>query len=210
MFLKLKMALVFFCLVFSMSGCTEFSDIFGVRPETGEPVVVSTARKDERRKQTKAHLDPVSSVESSEGGIAIQKEALRFVWPVEGGVVTSRFGVRHGRPHDGIDISAPKGTPVKASASGKVVYAGRLSGYGNLIVLKHAENFFTAYAHLAQNKVSKGKKIDQGEVIAVVGATGKASGPHCHFEIRQKTEARNPLFFLPESLNVAGKSPVVN
>lgn len=127
-----------------------------------------------------------------------EMDTSRFIWPVNG-QVTSRYGVRRGRLHDGIDISAPRGAQVVAAARGKVVYSGRLSGYGNLIILKHASGFFTAYAHLSKSKVAKGEKVEQGKVIGLVGATGRASGPHCHFEIRQKTEARNPLFFLPEN-----------
>lgn len=123
-------------------------------------------------------------------------DRTRFVWPVNG-VVTSPFGVRHGRQHDGIDIAAPRGSKVVAAGEGRVVFAGRLSGYGNLVVIKHDENFFTAYGHLSQYSVSKGKKVSSGDQIGQVGNTGRSSGPHCHFEIRQKTQARNPLFFLP-------------
>lgn len=134
-------------------------------------------------------------------------DTSRFIWPLKG-QVSSRFGVRGGRLHDGIDISAPRGTEVSAAARGKVVYSGRLSGYGNLIILKHASGFFTAYAHLSKSKVVKGGKVEQGQVIGLVGATGRASGPHCHFEIRQKTEARNPLFFLPENKNEVAETAI--
>lgn len=124
-------------------------------------------------------------------------DTTRFIWPVNG-VVTSRFGVRHGRQHDGIDIGAPRGTKVISAASGRVVHAGKLSGYGNLVVVKHADNFFTAYGHLSSFAVREGDRVKQGDSIGTVGNTGRSSGPHCHFEIRQRTEARNPLFFLPE------------
>lgn len=159
--------------------------------EAGRRLFISrkkpVARKDER-------IDRRTSPPADQ---KLHFETTRFIWPVDG-TVTSRFGVRHGRQHDGIDISAPRGSPVKASARGKVVYAGRFSGYGNLVIIKHADNFFTAYAHLSKSNVSKGAHVEQGKVIGLVGATGHATGPHCHFEIRQKTEARNPLFFLPK------------
>ncbi len=121
----------------------------------------------------------------------------RFIWPVDGRV-SSAFGYRDGRRHDGIDISAKNGTPIKASAAGKVVYAGSMRGYGNLILLRHKDNMFTAYSHNSANKVKKGQTVKQGQVIGKVGHTGRASGPHLHFEIRHGQTARNPLFFLPK------------
>ena len=121
----------------------------------------------------------------------------RFIWPVNG-KLSSAFGYRDGRRHDGIDISAKNGTPIEASAAGKVVYAGQMRGYGNLILLRHKDNMFTAYSHNSVNKVKKGQMVKQGQVIGKVGHTGRASGPHLHFEIRHGQTARNPLFFLPK------------
>ncbi|MBN1283474.1 MAG: peptidoglycan DD-metalloendopeptidase family protein [Proteobacteria bacterium] len=121
----------------------------------------------------------------------------RFIWPVDG-KLTSPFGYRDGRRHDGIDIGAKTGRPIKASAAGKVVFAGSMRGYGNLILLRHKDNMFTAYAHNSVNKVKKGQVVKQGDVIGKVGRTGRASGPHLHFEIRHGQTARNPLFFLPK------------
>ncbi len=121
----------------------------------------------------------------------------KFIWPVEGSI-SSLFGMRNGRRHDGIDISAPKGTSIKASASGRVVYEGSMRGYGNLILLRHSDDMFTSYAHNDKNKVKKGDSVKQGQVIGTVGRTGRASGNHLHFEIRNGQTARNPLFFLPE------------
>lgn len=121
----------------------------------------------------------------------------RFIWPVDGRL-SSPFGYRDGRRHDGIDISAKTGTPIKASAAGKVVYSGSMRGYGNLILLRHKDNMFTAYSHNSVNKVKKGQTVKQGQVIGKVGRTGRATGPHLHFEIRHGQTARNPLFFLPK------------
>jgi murein DD-endopeptidase MepM/ murein hydrolase activator NlpD len=121
----------------------------------------------------------------------------RFIWPVDGRL-TSPFGMRDGRRHDGVDISAPSDTPIKAAAAGKVVFAGSMRGYGNLILLRHDDDMFTAYSHNKVNKVRKGQMIKQGQLIGKVGRTGKASGSHLHFEIRHGQTARNPLFFLPE------------
>lgn len=120
----------------------------------------------------------------------------RFVWPVRGSVM-SPFGIRGGRRHDGVDIRTPHGSPILAADSGRVVYAGSMRGYGNLILLRHADNFFTAYAHNSVNLVKEKQTIKRGEVIGKVGRTGRASGPHLHFEVRKGEKARNPLFFLP-------------
>ena len=127
----------------------------------------------------------------------IQVYRGRFIWPVDGRVV-SLFGIRDGRRHDGIDISAPSGTPIRAAAGGKVVFAGSMRGYGNLILLRHPDDLFTAYSHNSVNSVRQGQSVKQGQLIGKVGRTGRATGPHLHFEIRNGQTARNPLFFLPE------------
>lgn len=121
----------------------------------------------------------------------------KFIWPVDG-VVTSNYGFRRGRRHDGIDISARRGTPIHVAGMGEVVYSSRLRGYGNLILVKHKKGFFTVYAHNSRNLVKKGQKVKRGQVIARVGSSGQASGPHLHFEVRKGSKARNPLFFLPK------------
>lgn len=127
---------------------------------------------------------------------SISYDLSKFIWPVKG-VVFSNFGVRRGRRHDGIDISAPKGTPIVAADDGRVVFNGRMRGYGNMIILKHRDRYFTVYAHNSRNTVEKGKRVDRGDVIAYVGRTGRASGNHLHFEVRQGQRARNPIYFLP-------------
>jgi len=127
----------------------------------------------------------------------IQTYRGKFIWPVNGRL-SSRFGIRNGRRHDGIDITAKRGTPIKAASSGKIVFSGKMRGYGNLVLIRHKGDFFTAYAHNHRNKVRKGKMVKRGQVIASVGRTGRASGNHLHFEIRRGQTARNPLFFLPE------------
>lgn len=119
----------------------------------------------------------------------------QFAWPVDG-KVHSLFGIRGGRRHDGLDIGGKMGDPVRAAAAGEVAFVGRLSGYGNIIILRHPDHYYTAYAHNSKFQVAKGERVRQGAVIAKVGATGRASGPHLHFEVRYGQQARNPLFFL--------------
>jgi len=122
------------------------------------------------------------------------KLALR--WPVDG-TVTSEFGHRGSRMHDGIDIGAGEGTPVHAAASGEVVYSDqRLSGYGKLIIIRHDNDLFTAYAHNQRNLVNKGDRVKAGDIIARVGHTGRASGPHLHFEVRRGSTPVDPLAYL--------------
>lgn len=121
----------------------------------------------------------------------------RFLWPVNGKVI-SGFGMRNGEKHAGIDIKAEEGNPVKAADSGKVIYSGNgLSGYGNLIIIKHEGTFFTVYAHNKKNLASEGSLVEKGEEIAQVGDTGRATTPHLHFEIRKNKVTVDPILYLP-------------
>ena len=125
------------------------------------------------------------------------EEGLRFAWPVEGRTISS-FGPKSGGRHnDGINIAAPAGTPVRAAEDGVVAYAGdEVEGYGNLVLLRHAEGWVSAYAHNAENLVSRGQTVLKGDVIASVGASGGVSRPQSHFELRRGTEAVDPLPYL--------------
>jgi len=127
----------------------------------------------------------------------LPRGASPFVWPVEAGVLSSSFGPRGDSHHDGIDISTPEGTPVRAARAGRVLYSDRLRGYGNLVIIAHDEGYATVYAHNRENRRRAGEDVRQGDVIGVVGSTGKTSGPNLHFEIRKDNVARNPLFYLP-------------
>jgi len=124
-----------------------------------------------------------------------QPSAAGFVWPCEG-VVVSGFGVRWGRMHEGIDIACAYGAPVHAAAAGTVIYAGWMQGYGNLVVLDHGNGISTAYAHASAILVSVGQSVGQGEEVSLVGATGHATGPHLHFEVRVNGVAVDPLLYL--------------
>ena len=116
-------------------------------------------------------------------------------WPVSGPVV-SGFGMRWGRMHEGIDITCPTGTAVRAAAAGTVIYAGWLGGYGNLVVVDHGGGLSTAYAHNSAFASSLGQTVAAGEVIAYAGSTGDSSGPHVHFEVRVNGSAVDPLGYL--------------
>jgi murein DD-endopeptidase MepM/ murein hydrolase activator NlpD len=122
-------------------------------------------------------------------------------WPLAPGriIVGSPFGTREGRPHEGIDLPAPIGTPVFAAADGRVAYAGNgIRGYGNLVVVKHAGDLLTVYAHNSVLLVAQGQPVRAGDRIALVGQSGHATGPHLHFEVRARQVPRNPMGFLPK------------
>jgi len=138
-----------------------------------------------------------SQKQSSYNAPAVNGSSVNLRWPTKG-TLTSRFGRRGSRMHDGIDIGAKEGTPVYAAASGEVVYSDqRLSGYGKLIIIRHSRDMFTAYAHNQRNLVRKGDRVKGGDVIARVGKTGRASGPHLHFEVRRGSTPVDPLAYLP-------------
>ena len=121
----------------------------------------------------------------------------KLMWPVRGGVLTSRFGTRNGRNHHGIDIGARRGTPVRAASGGTVKFSGwGPTGYGLMIIIKHPNNLTTVYAHNSRNLVKKGTEVKRGQMIARVGKTGRATGPHVHFEVRNDAHAKNPLLYL--------------
>lgn len=119
-----------------------------------------------------------------------------FAWPLDG-TVSSGFGRREGRLHEGIDIRARSGTPIRAAESGRVRFSGWLGDYGNAVLVDHAGGFTTVYAHASRSAVARGARVRKGQIVAEVGATGNATGPHLHFEIRRRKSARNPLLYLP-------------
>jgi murein DD-endopeptidase MepM/ murein hydrolase activator NlpD len=129
---------------------------------------------------------------------AERDDHLAFEWPLLG-TMTSSFGTaRGGHVHEGIDLAAPKGTPIHAAEAGKVVYAGDgLGDYGRVIVIKHQGSWATVYAHNSRNLVGEGDFVEKGDVIARVGQTGNATAPHLHFEIRRSSHPRDPLACLP-------------
>jgi murein DD-endopeptidase MepM/ murein hydrolase activator NlpD len=120
--------------------------------------------------------------------------ASGFIWPV-GGPVVSAFGWRWGRMHEGIDIGAGYGAPIVAAASGVVIYAGWMGGYGNLIIIDHGGGIATAYAHQSSFAVGGGA-VSQGQTIGYIGCTGHCFGPHLHFEVRVNGSAVDPLGYL--------------
>ena len=118
----------------------------------------------------------------------------RFRWPVRGRII-SRYGAKpNGKHNDGINIAVPQGTSVKAAENGVVAYSGNeLKGYGNLILVRHADNWVTAYAHNKELLVKRGEKIRRGQIIAKAGGSGNVSKPQLHFELRKGSRPVDPL-----------------
>ncbi|MEZ5409636.1 MAG: peptidoglycan DD-metalloendopeptidase family protein [Acidimicrobiales bacterium] len=130
--------------------------------------------------------------------------AYGMQWPVIG-PVTSEYGYRihpvYGtrKLHSGLDVSAPKGTPIAAAQGGTVLLAGVQGGYGNVVIVDHGDGVSTLYGHMSKINVSKGEQVNRGDVVGLVGATGTATGNHLHFEVRLNGEATNPRPYLPAS-----------
>ena len=125
------------------------------------------------------------------------RSSARFSWPLRGKIVAGFGDAGKGLHNDGINIAAPAGTQVRAADNGVVAYAGNeLKGFGNLLLIKHADGWTTAYAHNDKLLVKRGDEVKQGQVIAVVGKTGNVESPQLHFEVRKGTQAIDPIEYL--------------
>ena len=121
---------------------------------------------------------------------------VAFGWPLRG-KLASRYGLRAGAHHDGIDISGKSGTAIRAADAGRVIHSDdSLAGYGNMVILKHAGVYSTVYAHNRRNLVKVGEFVQRGQVIAELGETGRTTAPHLHFEVRKDGHPANPLDYL--------------
>lgn len=118
-----------------------------------------------------------------------------LAWPLRG-VLYARFGRKGKEPHDGIDLAAPAGTPVKTAAPGEVLFAGDQKGYGLIAIVEHPGGLVTLYAHNRDLRVKTGQKVRAGQVVATVGDSGRTSGPHLHFEVRKDGIPVDPLEYL--------------
>lgn len=124
---------------------------------------------------------------------------LHFDWPVDAARMTRGFLPHKRRPHLGIDLAAPKGTPILAAQGGTVIYAGReFRGYGKMVLIESGSGWATLYAHFDKILVSEGQRIRKGEVVGAMGRTGRATGVHLHFEIRKDRGPIDPLPLLPK------------
>lgn len=138
--------------------------------------------------------------EKGMGRKSIECRDDQFIWPLaDVSVLTSVFGLRWGEIHPGLDMPVPRGTIVRAAKDGRVIAAGYAGGYGKEVVIEHRNNFITRYAHNSVNFVKVGDLVRKGQAIALVGTSGRSTGPHLHFEIRLNEIPLDPLDFLPEN-----------
>ena len=127
-----------------------------------------------------------------------------FAWPIRGAIVSGYGQLIEGQRNDGINIAAPAGAPVRASADGEVVYKGdELAGYGNLLLVKHEDGWVSAYAHTGAILVEKGERVVKGQVVAKVGDTGAVDAPQLHFELRHDLRPQDPVAALNGTLTNA-------
>jgi murein DD-endopeptidase MepM/ murein hydrolase activator NlpD len=155
---------------------------------------VQVAKVEPAAEAVKAPVAPAATAAEPTTTASISKEApTDFRWPAKGRVI-SGFGGKGGASNDGINISLPEGTPVKAAEAGTVAYAGsELKGYGNLVLIRHPNGYVTAYAHNGELKVKRGDTVTRGQTIATSGQSGNVSTPQLHFEIRKGSTPVDPL-----------------
>jgi lipoprotein NlpD len=127
--------------------------------------------------------------------VRVGKGSGVLAWPLRG-VLYARFGKKGKEPHDGVDLAAPAGQPVKVAAPGTVLFAGEQKGYGLIVIVEHDGGLITLYAHNRDLRVKTGQKVREGQVVATVGDSGRTSGPHLHFEVRKDGVPVDPLDYL--------------
>lgn len=169
-------------------------------PVAEKPVVQKTANKPVAKQEAKEYSGnskvnkPVTTKPVAKP--ALQVSASGWTWPVKGKIIEGFSNADNG--NKGIDITAARGTPIRATSAGKVVYAGdALRGYGNLVIIKHSEDYLSAYAHNDKILVKEQQSVKAGQEIATMGSSG-ASSVRLHFEIRYKGKSVDPMRFLPK------------
>jgi len=174
----------------------------GPRPSPRPPVPPAPGAG-ARASAVPASIGPAPAPESPRAGrsaamprpAAASSPAPALEWPLHG-VLYARFGRKGREPHDGIDLAAPAGTPVRTAGDGVVLFAGPQAGYGLIVLVQHGRGLVTVYAHARDLRVRTGQSVRPGQTIATVGESGKTSGPHLHFEVRVDGEPADPLRFL--------------
>jgi murein DD-endopeptidase MepM/ murein hydrolase activator NlpD len=190
---------------------------FGAAPAVGGPEIEEVVADNSHTQ------DPLlQSIEKLEGQLSDRERQLRVLedllqanrvakqvvpsgWPVNGGFISSLFGYRtdpftgRGAFHEGIDFAGPEGSSVMAVAAGVVSYAGERSGYGELVEVNHGNGYITRYGHNSEVLVKVGDTIRKGQRLALMGSTGRSTGPHCHFEVLLNGSAVNPAQYVEAS-----------
>lgn len=163
----------------------------------------TTRKSSDKEGGSAALFSPAKAASEASG---TEKTTIAFSWPIEGKPrIASFFGWRKKgsrrnrgeRMHEGIDISGVKGQKIFASASGRVIDVAYVRGYGRTVIVYHGGGWSTLYAHLSKYKVRKSQDINAGDVVGLMGRTGRAQAVHLHFEIRKGADPLDPLLFLP-------------
>src|SRR6185437_5440884 len=163
------------------------------------PPVTRVAAVDNQQKARLAQAAPNADEPKIESPVRAEATGAlpTFRWPVRGKVIAAYGAKTNGKSNDGINLAVPEGTPVKAADDGVVAYSGNeLKGYGNLVLIRHANGYVTAYAHASELLVKRGDTIKRGQVIAKSGQSGEVQSPQLHFEIRKGSSPVDPLQFL--------------
>lgn len=168
------------------------------KPKTSVKKSYTTAKKSTATAaKKKTTYTKTAAKKTSSKTTKVSARKSKFLWPVQGKVISKFGSLGNGRNNDGINIQAAQGSTVRSADAGTVVYAGNeLKGFGNLILVRHSGGWITAYAHNQKLLVKKGQKVKRGEKIATVGATGGVNKPQLHFEVRAGKKAVNPLQYL--------------
>ena len=211
-----RVALAVFCVAFAalLSGCesyqdarSDYHDFYGNYPGSYRTARHESYRAPERRVADSdddtitptprpAYIPPSNSTSDSDSGPVTRSGdamAAGFIAPVSGTIIQGFGATSNGQRNDGINIAAAEGTPIHAAADGVVTYAGdELKAYGNLILIKHGDDYVTAYAHADTIGVARGQRVSRGDVIGTVGDTGDVNRPQLHFEIRHSMKPIDP------------------
>jgi len=176
-----------------------------------DAAIIALAEEEARRREAEAQAQREAAaaaaqavVANDSGGSSSSETPLVSVssgsgmqWPVFGARVTSEYGPRWGRMHQGIDIAAPTGTEIYAADGGTVLTARWYGGYGNAVIIDHGNGFVTLYGHMTHDNVDEGQGVSKGDLIGWMGCTGSCTGPHTHFETRVNGTAHDPRAYLP-------------
>lgn len=176
-----------------LMAMNDLGDSDWIRP--GQRIVVSAGALPRHRQiglRSRTRPDASAPVMAD---VSALRSGGALIWPARG-TLTSRFGWRYRRHHEGIDIAAPRGTPIYAARDGVVEFSGWKGGYGRVVFLAHRGGVVTVYGHASRLLVQPGQSVKKGQLIARVGCTGRCTGPHLHFEVRVNGRAVNPLRFL--------------
>jgi murein DD-endopeptidase MepM/ murein hydrolase activator NlpD len=166
-------------------------------PATRVATAMGTAPQSARLAQATTKVEDSTPAEAPVKAAESTGALPTFRWPVRGKVITSYGAKTNGKSNDGINLAVPEGTPVKAAEDGVVAYSGNeLKGYGNLVLIRHANGYVTAYAHASELLVKRGDTIKRGQIIAKSGQSGEVGSPQLHFEIRKGSTPVDPLQFL--------------